>query len=1187
MTEDLKALATEKAQRAKECVARLKALIEEDPQLNAMMPDPALADRFSAPDLPVERSIDLLLEAYAERPALGTRTYRIVEEGASGRQVREYLPAYRTVSYAEYRADIQAVAAAWTRGSGPARVGRDDYVCVIGFAGIEYSVIDTACLYVQAVAVPLQSTTSGVDIVEILGNVNPKAVAVTIDDAAVVAEYVVTHGDIPTLIVFDYEARDSNDLDKFKRAGDILQAAGSATRLISYSDLVAEGRGYPWEFPERHPAGSFDRVALVLHSSGSTGKPKGALMSEAALKASWDPGSDKLPSVTVAFAPLNHGMGRATVSTVLRRGSIAYFTLKPDMSTLFEDIRLARPTSLSFFPRVFELIYQHYQNEVVSRCQCGVEISVAREQIQREMRESFLGDRLLFGVIGAAPTPEVVKAFVAECFEIFLQEGYGNTEMGAGAVTRDNIIQRPNVIDYKLVDVPELNYYSTDKPYPRGEIRFKTQYQVKGYLNDPKATAELMDEDGYICSGDIVEERAPDYVVIIDRRKDVLKLSQGEYVAAGPLGTVFEAGSPLIRQVYVYGNSSRSYLLAVIVPDEEAAAALLGKDWTEAALRGRLREEMQRIAKENDLKSFEVPRDFIIEMEPFSQENGLLSSVRKRLRPALKARYEAQLEGLYEEHAARSRGEYEALKDSSCALDTRQKLTRLLEISLGNESLEHSAGKTFSELGGDSLAAVSLSLAIEDIFGVSLGADSLLSPTGCIDKWAGEIESLLDPSTSRPGMAAIHGENASELRSGDLSLERFYGAEALAGLRNSAPASAEERCVLVTGANGFLGRHVCLQWLERLAPIDGRVICIVRGPDNAAARQRLDEVFCGGDPALEAHYRELAEKHLEVLAGDAGERFLGLGEEVFMELAESVDRVVHVAALVNHRLAYEHLFGPNVLGTAEIIRLAATQHKKTLDFVSTEAVIRFVHVSQGTSNEDAPLLETVPLIDDRYAGGYAVSKWAGEQLARAAHAELGIPVNILRGPMMLAHRFYKEQINYTDTFTRLLYSIMLTGLAPSSFFAVDEAGAPQSESYDGIPVDIVAGAVVATADNRHEECRNFNVHNYHHGDGCTLDAFVDWIESAGYAVTRIKNYEEWLGRFEGKLKSLNAEQKQRSALDILGAYGAPQNGRGGIQADSENFQRLAQSFCADGAIPHLDEAFIHKCVDDIVRRYRL
>ncbi|EUA34717.1 male sterility family protein [Mycobacterium xenopi 3993] len=112
------------------------------------------------------------------------------------------------------------------------------------------------------------------------------------------------------------------------------------------------------------------------------------------------------------------------------------------------------------------------------------------------------------------------------------------------------------------------------------------------------------------------------------------------------------------------------------------------------------------------------------------------------------------------------------------------------------------------------------------------------------------------------------------------------------------------------------------------------MIALVRAKDDAAARERLDRTF-DSDPKLRAHYRALAADHLEVVAGDKGEANLGLSQQVWQRLADTVDVIVGPAALVNHVLPYSELFGPNVLGTAELIRLALTTKIKPYTYVST------------------------------------------------------------------------------------------------------------------------------------------------------------------------------------------------------------------------------------------------------------
>jgi fatty acid CoA ligase FadD9 len=125
--------------------------------------------------------------------------------------------------------------------------------------------------------------------------------------------------------------------------------------------------------------------------------------------------------------------------------------------------------------------------------------------------------------------------------------------------------------------------------------------------------------------------------------------------------------------------------------------------------------------------------------------------------------------------------------------------------------------------------------------------------------------------------------------------------------------SAEVRTVLLTGATGFLGRYLALDWLERMDLVDGKVIALVRAKSDEDARARLDTTFDSGDVKLLAHYRELAADHLEVIAGDKGEANLGLNQQTWQRLADTVDLIVDPAALVNHVLPYSELFGPNAL----------------------------------------------------------------------------------------------------------------------------------------------------------------------------------------------------------------------------------------------------------------------------------
>ena len=183
---------------------------------------------------------------------------------------------------------------------------------------------------------------------------------------------------------------------------------------------------------------------------------------------------------------------------------------------------------------------------------------------------------------------------------------------------------------------------------------------------------------------------------------------------------------------------------------------------------------------------------------------------------------------------------------------------------------------SFAELGGDSLSALSCSLLLEEIFGVEVPASVINNPAGNLQQLATYIERARDGTSSvrplRPCMAAVPTRSAPVTSPSTSSSIPETLDDARAAMRPS----SEIRTVLVTGANGYLGHFLCLEWLERMAKVGGKVICVARGQDSAAARQRIASAFDSGDAELTNHFEQLAGSHLEVLAGDLSEVELGL-----------------------------------------------------------------------------------------------------------------------------------------------------------------------------------------------------------------------------------------------------------------------------------------------------------------------
>jgi fatty acid CoA ligase FadD9 len=346
----------------------------------------------------------------------------------------------------------------------------------------------------------------------------------------------------------------------------------------------------------------------------------------------------------------------------------------------------------------------------------------------------------------------------------------------------------------------------------------------------------------------------------------------------------------------------------------------------------------------------------------------------------------------------------------------------------------------------------------------------------------------------------------------------------------------------------------------------------------------LDGVFDSGDPDLLQRYRELAPRHLEVVVGDIDQPELGLDPDTWNRLATTVDLIVHPAALVNHVLPYAQLFGPNVVGTAELIRLAITTRIKPVTYLSTVAVATVVAPGEFAEDGDIRTISPLRPVDTTYANGYANSKWAGEVLLREAHDLCGLPVAVFRSDMILAHTRYAGQLNIPDAFTRLILSLIVTGLAPSSFYETDPVGSRQRAHYDGLPVDFVAEAIATLGEQITTGFHSFDAMNPY-DDGVSLDTFVDWLVDAGHAITRIEDYAEWLTRFQTALNALPERLRAHTVLPLLHAYRAPATPLRGAPAPTEAFQAAIQhaKVGADKDIPHISRDLLGKYVTDLER----
>lgn len=387
----------------------------------------------------------------------------------------------------------------------------------------------------------------------------------------------------------------------------------------------------------------------------------------------------------ISYLPLAHIFGRVCDMLALALGArLGYFA--GDMNTLVEDIQELKPTIFATVPRLLNRVYGKIVASTINAP--GATGALARRGVAAKLVNLEAGngythafwDRLIFNkvkqalgghvrvmVTGSAPIGKDIMQFlrVALCCDI--REGYGATETCAAST-----IHYPNEYkaghiggpftcnEVKLVDIPEMNYLSTD-PYPRGEICIRGPNVFQGYYKDEEKTREAIDDDKWFHTGDVgmINERGA--IVIIDRKKNIFKLAQGEYIAPEKIENVY-AKEPVIGQIYLHGDSLQSCLVAVVVPDQETlesvVAAKLPHIHSKKLSFAELCKEPQvaalvlaaitKVGKQSGLNGFEQAKALYLESEPFAVENDLLTPTFKVKRPQASKRYEAIIAQLYD-----------------------------------------------------------------------------------------------------------------------------------------------------------------------------------------------------------------------------------------------------------------------------------------------------------------------------------------------------------------------------------------------------------------------------------------------------------------------------------------------------------------------------------------------------------
>ena len=270
-----------------------------------------------------------------------------------------------------------------------------------------------------------------------------------------------------------------------------------------------------------------------------------------------------------------------------------------------------------------------------------------------------LGGRVQVLVTGAAPISNEVLMFLRCALGCHCLIGYGQTESSAGATltlpgdgSSGHVGPPLSCNQIKLVSVEELGYFAENN---EGEVCFKGPNVFVGYLNDKAKTDEAIDSDGWLHSGDIGRWRADGTLAIIDRKKNIFKLAQGEYVAPEKVENYY-IQVPLVGQVFLHGVSLQPWCVAIVVPDETILPRWAAEHGIEGSMsrlcrneevRRAILKEMTQFGTEKGLKSFEQAKAIYLHPEPFSVESGMLTPTMKIKRQPMAKYFHEQITAMY------------------------------------------------------------------------------------------------------------------------------------------------------------------------------------------------------------------------------------------------------------------------------------------------------------------------------------------------------------------------------------------------------------------------------------------------------------------------------------------------------------------------------------------------------------
>lgn len=569
---------------------------------------------------------------------------------------------YRGITFREYRRSVELFAL----GLAALGVRRGDRLAIISENRPEWIVADMAMVCLGAVNVPIYPT------------LTPKQIEFIFNDAGVSIAIVSNAMQLGKVLKI------KNDVKTLRYTITMAEKTdGADESVLTYSAILEKGKEYekshPTLFEESLKQAQPEDLLTIIYTSGTTGNPKGVMLTHKNLASNIQASADVIPfgpsDVLLSFLPLCHSFERmAGYYTAMACGATVAYA--ESVETVRDNLLEVKPTIVTTVPRLFERIHSRIMKQVDSSpplrqkifhwaVDVGRQYAKAKKQrripvtltLQHAVADKLVysklrartGGRMRFFVSGGAALPKQLGEFF-EAVGIQIIEGYGLTETSP-------VLTVNRLDDYKFGTVGRPIPGVEIKIAEDGEILARGPNIMKGYYNNPTATAEVIDADGWFHTGDVGMFDAEGHLMITDRKKHLFVSSGGKNIAPQPIENHF-LEHKLIDQFVLIGDG-RMFLTALIVPEFE-----LLKEWARAQgisfnseadlvahpeVRKKFQTEIDIIQK--NLPNYERVRRFELLTQPLTVENGEITPTLKVKRKVVEQKYAHLIEKMYEKIA--------------------------------------------------------------------------------------------------------------------------------------------------------------------------------------------------------------------------------------------------------------------------------------------------------------------------------------------------------------------------------------------------------------------------------------------------------------------------------------------------------------------------------------------------------